>query len=169
MGGRERGEHAQGQQAVGGQHAGQLCEAWRQAEHQRAGERRPRTVGARAAFAGALMLCLSPRFAQLARMLTTNSLLTLCVLAALAAAHIATVGRVLRRRWWLLSAAACGLGLLTKGPVAFVLIAGPIVLQQWLDRRTARITIMHWLVYSACAGAIALPWFVAVAIRDPYF
>ena len=30
-----------------------------------------RAVGARAAFAGALMLCLSPRFAQMARMLTT--------------------------------------------------------------------------------------------------
>src|SRR5262249_15179680 len=41
----------------------------------------------RAAFVGALMLCLSPRWAQLARMVSTNSLLTLWVVAALATAH----------------------------------------------------------------------------------
>jgi 4-amino-4-deoxy-L-arabinose transferase-like glycosyltransferase len=128
-----------------------------------------RTVGARAAFAGALMLCLSPRFAQMARMLTTNSLLTLWVIAALAAAHVAITAPRLRRRWWFLSATACGLGLMTKGPVAFVLVAGPVLLYQFLDRRVARITRTQWLLYTLCAGGIALPWFIAVAVRDPYF
>ena len=94
-----------------------------------------RTVGPRAAFAGALMLALSPRWAQLARMVSMNSLLTLWVVAALAAAHLALARPRLGRRWWLLSALACGLGVLTKGPVALVLVAAPTLLYQLLDRR----------------------------------
>jgi hypothetical protein len=128
-----------------------------------------RTAGPRAAFAGALMLCLSPRFAQMARMLTTNGLLTLWVVAALAAAHQALAGPTVRRGWWLLSAIACGLGFLTKGPVALVLVAGPAFLYQLLDRRSAVAGLRLWLMYLAIVGSIALPWFVIVAVRDPVF
>jgi 4-amino-4-deoxy-L-arabinose transferase-like glycosyltransferase len=128
-----------------------------------------RTAGPRAAFAGALMLCLSPRFAQMARMLTTNSLLTLWVLLALGAAHRALAGPAVSRRWWLLSALACGMGLLTKGPVAFVLVAVPALLYPHLDRRGPRAGVRLWVLYAAVAGAVALPWFVLVAVRDPSF
>jgi 4-amino-4-deoxy-L-arabinose transferase-like glycosyltransferase len=128
-----------------------------------------RAAGPRAAFAGALMLCLSPRFAQMARMLTTNGLLSLWVVAALAAAHRALAGPVVKRRWWLLSALACGLGVLTKGPVALVLVAGPMLLYQLLDRRSARPGVRPWMTYGAVAGAVSVPWFVIVAVRDPSF
>jgi hypothetical protein len=128
-----------------------------------------RTVGPRAAFAGALMLCLSPRFAQMARMLTTNGLLTLWVVAALAAAHLALAGPTFKRRWWLVSALACGLGFLTKGPVALVLVAGPTLVYQLLDRRSAAAGSRLWMIYLAIVGAIALPWFVIVSVRDPAF
>jgi hypothetical protein len=43
-----------------------------------------RAAGPRAAFAGALMLCLFPRYAQMARMVSMNSLLTLWGVAAVA-------------------------------------------------------------------------------------
>jgi 4-amino-4-deoxy-L-arabinose transferase-like glycosyltransferase len=115
------------------------------------------------------MLCLSPRFAQMARMLTTNGLLTLWVVAGLAMAHHALAGLTLKRTWWLLSSIACGLGLLTKGPVALVLIAGPILLYQLLDRRIPRAELRPWLTYVAVASLIALPWFVFLAVRDPAF
>jgi 4-amino-4-deoxy-L-arabinose transferase-like glycosyltransferase len=128
-----------------------------------------RTVGPRAAFAGALMLCLSPRYAQMARMVTTNGLLTLWVLAALAAAHRALAGPTLRRGWWLLSALVCGLGVLTKGPVALVLVAAPLLLYQFLDRRGVLVRARPWLAYVAVVGSVAAPWFVAVAIRDPAY
>src|SRR5205823_1731212 len=95
--------------------------------------------GHRAAVAGAVILCLSARFVYLGRMLTMDSLLCLWVMAALAAAHIAVCEAKLRRRWWLLSALCCGLGLLTKGPVALVLVAVPVLAFQQLDRRTARL------------------------------
>ncbi len=76
------------------------------------------TVGPRAAFAGAIILCLSGRFVYLGRLVTMNSLLCLWVVAALSMAHCAFRGPTLRWGWWLLSAIACALGLLTKGPVA---------------------------------------------------
>jgi 4-amino-4-deoxy-L-arabinose transferase-like glycosyltransferase len=128
-----------------------------------------RLAGPRAAFAGALMLCLSPRFAQMARMLTMNGLLTLWVLVALAAAHRALAGPVLSRRWWLLSALACGLGVLTKGPVALALVAVPVLLYSYLDRRSARVGKRPWLAYLALTVGLPLPWFLLVAIRDPSF
>ncbi len=128
-----------------------------------------RTVGPRAAFAGALMLSLSPRWAQLARMVSMNSLLTLWVVAALAGAHLALARPRLSRRWWLLSAWACGLGVLTKGPVALALVAAPTLLYQLLDRRAARVGWGLWATYLALVGLVALPWFVVVAIEDPSF
>src|SRR5258707_949660 len=94
-----------------------------------------RTVGPRAALAGAFILCLSARFVYLGRMLTMDSLLGLCVVTALAAAHVAVSGPRLRWGWWVLSALACGFGLLTKGPVALALIAVPVLACQALDPR----------------------------------
>jgi 4-amino-4-deoxy-L-arabinose transferase-like glycosyltransferase len=128
-----------------------------------------RTAGPRAGFAGALMLCLSPRFAQMARMVTMNGLLSLWVMAGLAAAHVALAAPAVKRRWWFLSALICGLGFLTKGPVALVLVAGPVLLLQLLDRRSARPGVRLWLAYLAVVGAVAVPWFVVVAVRDPAF
>jgi 4-amino-4-deoxy-L-arabinose transferase-like glycosyltransferase len=128
-----------------------------------------RAVGPRAAFTGALMLCLSPRFVQMGRMVTTNALLTLWVIAALAAAHRALAGSEVNRRWWLVSALASGLGFLTKGPVALALVAVPLVLYQFLDRRGARAGLGLWITYVSVAGMIALPWFVIVAVLDPSF
>jgi 4-amino-4-deoxy-L-arabinose transferase-like glycosyltransferase len=128
-----------------------------------------RAVGFRAGFAGALMLCLSPRFAQFARMVTTNALLTLCIVAALAAAHGAVAAPVCRRRWWFLSALACGLGCLTKGPVALVLVVVPVMVYLFLDRRRPRVGAGLWLAYAMLAGLVALPWFVMVAIDDPNY
>src|SRR5262249_6905379 len=87
--------------------------------------------GARAGLCGALGLCLSARFVYLARILPFDGLLALWVTAALGLAHAALAGRRpaaprLRRGLWALSAAACGLGLLTKGPVALALVLPPL-------------------------------------------
>lgn len=144
-----------------------------------------RTVGARAAFAGALVLCLSVRFVQLERMLTMDGVLCLWVTAALAAAHIAVSrpsegaeklsppggarGGNVRWRWWLVSAAACALGLLTKGPVALVLVVAPVLALQVLDWRVARPRWREWALYVGVALGLAAPWFLAVTILEPTF
>jgi dolichol-phosphate mannosyltransferase len=126
-------------------------------------------AGGRAAFMAAMMLTLSPRFVYLGRLLTMNGLLCLWVILALAAAHIALRGPTLRWGWWLLSATACGLGILTKGPVALVLVCIPVLLYQLLDTRTARPTMRSWIAYQGAAVFLAGPWYVLMAAKDPDF
>jgi dolichol-phosphate mannosyltransferase len=126
-----------------------------------------RAAGPWAGFLGGLILCLSPRFVYQARMLTLDGLLSLWVAAALASAHLAVTRGVLRWRLWLLSALACGLGLLTKGPVALALVAPPVLLLQTLDRRAVRPRPGAWLAYLGVAAGVAGPWYLAVAAFEP--
>lgn len=128
-----------------------------------------RSLGLRAGLAGALVLCMTPRFVHQARMITMDGLLCLWVTSALALGQQALHGARPRRGLWLLSATACGLGLLTKGPVAVILVVVPLLAYQVLDRRTARPTWRSWLIFLATALGLALPWFTAVAWRDPAF
>lgn len=128
-----------------------------------------RTVGGRAAFAGAMVLCLSPRFLYLGRLLTMNGLLCLWVTVAAGCAHLAVSQGGYRRGWWLLSAVACALGVLTKGPVALVLVAVPVVTLCLLDPRCVRPRGRHWLAYLGVTAAVVAPWFVAVEIEEPGF
>jgi dolichol-phosphate mannosyltransferase len=128
-----------------------------------------RVVGIRAAFAGALVLCLSARFIQLGRLLTMDSLLGLWVIAGWAAAHVACRGPGLRWGWWLLSAGACGLGLLTKGPVALVLVLAPVLAYQALDVRAVRPRLAVWGAYLAVAVGLACPWYILAVWHDPGF
>jgi dolichol-phosphate mannosyltransferase len=128
-----------------------------------------RVAGARAAFAAAMILCLSARFVYLGRLLTMNSLVCLWIVLALAAAHLALHGPRLRWRWWLLSAGTCGLGLLTKGPVALALVCIPVLLYGLLDLRTARLRASSWFAYLGVALLLASPWYLLVMAKDPDF
>jgi 4-amino-4-deoxy-L-arabinose transferase-like glycosyltransferase len=128
-----------------------------------------RVLGPRAALAGALVLCLCPEFVYRGRMVTTNGLLGLWTTAALAAGHVARTGPRLHRGWWLAAGAATGLGLLTKGPVALALVAPPLGLAGWLDRRLARVGVRGWAGFLAAAVLVAAPWYVEVARRCPAF
>ena len=71
--------------------------------------------------------------------------------------------------WWLLSALACGLGLLTKGPVALVLVVPPVLALRWLDPTAARPDWRALAAYVLAALVTAAPWFIALAGRDPDF
>src|SRR5262245_28450505 len=126
-----------------------------------------RAVGQAAAFASAVILCLSAKFIYQAGMLTLDTPLCLCVLAALAFAHRALAGAELRRGWWALAAVACGFGILAKGPVALALVAPVLACWQFVERRGVRLTISAWLVWVGIAALVAMPWFAAVGWRDP--
>src|SRR5579885_3489419 len=128
-----------------------------------------RSVGTRAAFLAALALTLTVGFVVAARILTIDSVLTLFVTASLMTALEAVRGQRLRWGWWLASAACCGLGLLTKGPVALVLLGPPVAAHAWLQRLPGRPAWRHWAAYLGLAGAVALPWYVTAAVTAPDF
>jgi 4-amino-4-deoxy-L-arabinose transferase-like glycosyltransferase len=122
-----------------------------------------RVAGERAGLCGAMVLCLSARYVYLGRMLTFDTLLTLWVTAALAAAHIGLSGG--ERRWWLLCGAACGLGMLTKGPVALVLVGVPVLAMLLLARRSVRPALLALPAMLLVAG----PWFAYMMLHHTDF
>jgi dolichol-phosphate mannosyltransferase len=125
-----------------------------------------RAAGPRAGLAGALVLCLSAEFVYRARLLTPDGLECLWVTAALAAAQAALAGGTLRRGWWLASAVACGLGMLSGGPVTLALVAGPVLAYRCLDPRAARVRWRAGLLFLAAAAAVAGPWYAVVTVRE---
>jgi dolichol-phosphate mannosyltransferase len=126
-----------------------------------------RPLGERAAFLGALVLCLSGHYVYLGRILSQETLLALWVTAALLAGYRALHEGNLRWRWWIASALMCGLGLLTKGLVALALPAVPLVLYQLLDRRAARPNVHAWGCYFVLALSSALLWYGLQTLCDP--
>lgn len=101
-------------------------------------------------------------------MIVLDSLLTLFVALAMFLGYEAVQSRRLRWGWWLGSALCCGFGVLSKGPIALVLVAPPLTAYVWLAQR-ARLKLGHWIVYGAIALVLILPWFVAVVARDSSF
>src|SRR5262249_39093154 len=121
-----------------------------------------RAFGARTGFCAALLLTLTPAFVYRGRMLGFDVLLMLFVVATLAAAPAALLAPWLRWGGGLAAALACGLGLLTKGPVALALVVPPLVAVVWLDRRLARVNWRAWAGFVGVALLTAAPWYVAV-------
>jgi dolichol-phosphate mannosyltransferase len=128
-----------------------------------------RVLGDRAGLAAAVILCLSARFVQMGRLLTMDGLLGLQVVAALAFGHAALCSGRLRWNWWLLSAAAVALALLTKGPVGLVLVLPPLLAYQWLDERVPRPGLVPWGGYLLAAVGLAAPWYAAILAHEPAF
>src|SRR5262249_37081993 len=128
-----------------------------------------KTVGHRAALLGAGILCLSAEFLYYGRMLTMNGLLGLWVTATLAFAHFGLQAEVRRKQWmWLtLGGLACGLGLLTKGPVILALTLPPLSILPRLDRRMRRPGLAVWSVFALAAFILAGPWYFMVWWREP--
>jgi 4-amino-4-deoxy-L-arabinose transferase-like glycosyltransferase len=128
-----------------------------------------RVLPERAAAWGALVLALAPAFAGMARLLLLDGLLTLWTTLALFCAYEAVRGPRLRPGWWLAAALWCGLGVLTKGPVAVLLLAPPLLLYRWLSGQGVRPGWRGWGLFAGVVVAVALPWYVAVAVKQPGF
>jgi 4-amino-4-deoxy-L-arabinose transferase-like glycosyltransferase len=121
----------------------------------------------------ALVLALSPLFFAFARFATPDPALAFFFTAALAAFYAAATSQSFEsgngRRWIVSSSGMLALGTLTKGPVALVLPGAIALAWLILEGRFRDCLRIPWL---ACAGiylAIALPWFVIAAYRNPDF
>jgi 4-amino-4-deoxy-L-arabinose transferase-like glycosyltransferase len=128
-----------------------------------------RLLGEKAGFWGGLTLALAPGFMTMGRLLVLDGVLAFFVLLSLWTAFEAVRGDRLRPGSWLLCAVSCGLGVLTKGPIALVLAIVPVVLFQWLGRSRCPIGWRGWLSFTAAVLAIDLPWHAAVVGRAPEF
>jgi 4-amino-4-deoxy-L-arabinose transferase-like glycosyltransferase len=128
--------------------------------------------GAAAGLAAAMVLALCPLVFALARFATLDPALAFFVTAALGAfwtaAHAPGFGSA-GRRWFLLSAALAAAGTLTKGPVALVLTGAVGFAWMLAQRRAREMLRMPWLGAIAIYAAIAAPWFVLAARRNPEF
>jgi hypothetical protein len=128
-----------------------------------------RSLGERPALAGALTLTVAPGFVAIGRLLILDGLLTFCTTLALLAAFEALRGDRLHGGWWTLSAVACGLGVLTKGPVSLVLVAPPLWLHRRLTGRGCPVGGRALLAFGAVLLAVTLPWYAALCWRVPGF
>jgi dolichol-phosphate mannosyltransferase len=125
-----------------------------------------RLVGHRPAFLGALTLTLTGAYGFYGRLVGLDGTLTLFVTVSMLAAHEAVHKGRLCWRWWLLSAACCGLGVLTKGPVAVVLLGMPLVLHVSLSAGAHRPTLVQAAVFFVVVAAVNAPWVILVLLRD---
>ena len=98
-----------------------------------------------------------------------DGVLTFWVTLSLFAALEATGRERLHRIWWAVSAVACALGILTKGPVALLLLAPPFFLFRWLSKSSCRVGVREIGTFVAILLALCLPWYVAVCVRLPQF
>jgi 4-amino-4-deoxy-L-arabinose transferase-like glycosyltransferase len=128
-----------------------------------------RSLGERSAFWAAFLLSLAPGFASMGRLLVLDGLLALWVTLGVLTAFEAQRGPRLRWGWWLSSAGACGLGVLTKGPVVVLLLVPPLWAHRRLTRSATVISSRAWLVFLAAAMAVALPWYAGICLRLPQF
>ena len=117
----------------------------------------------------AAILITMPDFLYRAPMLTMNGLLAALTTAALATGFLAISPERFRWRWWFISAICCGIGVLTKGPIAVALVIGPLVVCPWLDRRLRKPSVLAFAAYGGIVVAVAGPWFAAVAVRESGF
>jgi 4-amino-4-deoxy-L-arabinose transferase-like glycosyltransferase len=129
-----------------------------------------RLLGERAAFRGALLLALTPALVGIGRLLVLDALLTFWVTLGLFTGYIAQQAHP---RWRVgleaVCAIACALGVLTKGPVAIVLIVAPLLLHRWLTTATIVIRPRTIAAFAAIIVVVNAPWYVAVSIARPEF
>ena len=128
-----------------------------------------RVFGTRAGLISACILILSVGYIALGRVIILDSLLASLVAISLFTAYEAVRNRPLNSGWWLASAAACALAVMAKGPVAVVLLVGPVVVLAWLHSSVARPSLRNWFIYLSIVAAVTIPWYVAVILRDPHF
>ncbi len=128
-----------------------------------------RSVGERAALWAALLLTVAPGFLSVARLLLLDGLLTLCVtLSVLCGFEAVRTGR-LKLGWWIASAVASGLGFLTKGPIAEILLFPPLVAHAWLAASTLAVGWRNLALFFGVVLGLNVPWYVAIYFREPVF
>lgn len=130
-----------------------------------------RSLPEESAWRGALLLAVAPGLVGMGRFLLLDGLLTLVVFAGQAALWFSCDQHRFRRGWWLAGSVIAGMGLMTKGPIALLLMGLPLFLHLWLvpSKSSSKPGWKSWCGLVMIATAIALPWHVSLAVKDPEF
>jgi 4-amino-4-deoxy-L-arabinose transferase-like glycosyltransferase len=127
-----------------------------------------RAWGLPAAVLSALTLLTGIEFVVLGRYGDLNMLLTLWVTAGVLAVHD-WARRGGRGPGLLVAASVCGLGALTKGLVAPILVGAVGLLHLWRTRRLSLLRRSQVVLAAVLFVSVAAPWYVAVALRSPRY
>lgn len=128
-----------------------------------------RIVGRRAAWLAAMSLAMCGGFVLAGRFLILDSLLALFTTLCMLSGYIAVRENRHRWAWWMVSGIACALGVLTKGPIALVLCAPPLVISGWLRADHSRTRLIHWVAFIVPMIVVCVPWYLAVAKFNSQF
>jgi 4-amino-4-deoxy-L-arabinose transferase-like glycosyltransferase len=128
-----------------------------------------RSIGERGAFWAAVLLCVSPGYLGVARLLLLDGLLTLLVTASVLCGFEAVRTGRLKLGWWVASAVASGLGFLTKGPISEVLLFPPLLAFAYLNGGTARVGWKNVALFAGIVAGVNVPWYVAIYREQPAF
>ena len=125
-------------------------------------------IGPRGALIASAVLATSPLFFAMSQVVIIDMLLTACMTVALAAAYAAHRSAS-PLRWAVLAAAATGLGVLAKGPIALLLTGGIVLSFLALRRDGATIGLFLGRRPILVFLAVVAPWFILVSVRNPEF
>jgi 4-amino-4-deoxy-L-arabinose transferase-like glycosyltransferase len=115
-----------------------------------------------AALLAGLILASSVAFCAAAHFANPDALLNLCILLVMWCSW----EHYTRRGWWLLGAgAACGLGMLAKGPVALALPMATTMFFLLVRRELRRCLDSRWIGATLVFVLIAAPWYVWVGLE----
>ena len=130
-----------------------------------------KTLGETTAWRGALLLAFAPGLVGMGRLLLLDGLLTLVVFSGQAILWFAAGRAQFRIGWWLLASLMAGIGLMTKGPIALLLMGLPLFVHRWLlpAPNGQQITWKAWASLAIGSSLIAIPWHVELALGDPEF
>lgn len=133
-----------------------------------------RMFSPRAGVLGAVILATSFMWPVMARIVMTDMLVSVLVVAALAfwwLGHSENPDATQRRQTWYFIGfwLALALATLAKGPVALVLTGGCLFLYMLSCRQWHALKEMRWGIGVPLLVLVAAPWFVVVAQRNPEF
>lgn len=116
-----------------------------------------------------LVFATAPLSLGLARFVIFDMTLTLLVTIALVSFWFYESGGFVSRRLAVLMFGAMGLATITKGPVGFLLPLLTVLAFQAARGRFGELKRVHWGLGVVAFLAAALPWFLAVSVRNPAF
>ncbi|MGE5190880.1 MAG: glycosyltransferase, partial [Deltaproteobacteria bacterium] len=127
-----------------------------------------RLISYSAAWLGGLSMLSCFGFLISGRFVFIDTLLMLFTTVCLLTGYLAGRRSEFNVWWWIVSAVACALGVLSKGPVAVILCLPPLLANRWLTGYPA-VRFRFWVLYAAIGAFLTLPWFLLVNARQSGF